>query len=69
MSQCRRENRAGRVMVSSVTFHPAGLVSNPVMLSDSVTAQVLPTVIGNAEIIYQSEDGTLYFKNEPYEQM
>ncbi|XP_041777980.1 nuclear transcription factor Y subunit B-1 isoform X3 [Anopheles merus] len=30
---------------------------------------VLPTVIGNAEIIYQSEDGTLYFKNEPYEQM
>uniref|UniRef100_A0A182XLB9 Nuclear transcription factor Y subunit beta n=1 Tax=Anopheles quadriannulatus TaxID=34691 RepID=A0A182XLB9_ANOQN len=26
-------------------------------------------VIGNAEIIYQSEDGTLYFKNEPYEQM
>ncbi|XP_040169837.1 nuclear transcription factor Y subunit B-1 isoform X1 [Anopheles arabiensis] len=37
--------------------------------NDSVTAQVLPTVIGNAEIIYQSEDGTLYFKNEPYEQM
>uniref|UniRef100_A0A182NTW2 Nuclear transcription factor Y subunit beta n=1 Tax=Anopheles dirus TaxID=7168 RepID=A0A182NTW2_9DIPT len=37
--------------------------------TESVTAQILPTTIGNAEIVYHSEDGTLYFKNEPYEQM
>uniref|UniRef100_A0A182QD40 Nuclear transcription factor Y subunit beta n=1 Tax=Anopheles farauti TaxID=69004 RepID=A0A182QD40_9DIPT len=32
--------------------------------AESVTAQGLPTTIGNAEIIYHSEDGTLYFNEQ-----
>ncbi|XP_052897115.1 nuclear transcription factor Y subunit beta [Anopheles moucheti] len=37
--------------------------------SDSLSAQVLPNVIGDTETIYQSEGNSLYFKDEPYEQM
>ncbi|XP_035905223.1 nuclear transcription factor Y subunit B-1 [Anopheles stephensi] len=55
--------------LSEETHDPAIMGESSRHVTDTVTAQVLPTVIGNTEIIYQTDGNTLYFKNEPYEQM
>ncbi|XP_053673853.1 uncharacterized protein LOC128724114 [Anopheles nili] len=47
----------------------AGESSGQPQASCSKASEMLPTDIANTEIIYQSDDGTLYFKNDTYETM
>ncbi|XP_050072300.1 uncharacterized protein LOC126560384 [Anopheles maculipalpis] len=55
--------------ITDPSYDPSQMGESSQQASESLTAQVLPTVIDNTEIIYQTEGNTLYFKNEPYEQM